>query len=80
MYFKNYTDDKLNDFITMWEELEATRIINPLPLYIEARKEHYRRFKTKKDIYYIRFFSNKPHAKMNDFEGWWDTYGSEKDC
>jgi hypothetical protein len=67
--FSKFSDRKLKDFISAWELIPGTRILNSIDTYIAALKESFNRFKDE-SYWKIEYFREHPEATIQDFEMW----------
>lgn len=65
--FKEMTDEKLKDYVEIYELLPMTRTISTFEEYKKARYECYFRF-SDDSIQRILFFEQNPDATVSDYE------------
>jgi hypothetical protein len=69
MDFQKMSDKKLKDFISAWELIPSTRILNNIDTYIEALTESYKRF-SDESYWKIEYFKEHPDHDINQFQMW----------
>lgn len=69
MDFTKFSDKKLKEWISGWEQYPLTRNLCGIDCYTEALKESYKRFNDE-SYWKIEYFKQFPNNTIEQFEMW----------